>query len=197
MLTLTSYRVLSTNTTASLLCASAMFAYAAAVAKDHEALLDLSGLSAPVNVFETAAIDGSRSEATSSLPHDYRLAAPFQLSEAAVRALGADGLERVERFRKLRANWDGEGARTLDVNSIAALSQFFRDTGLHPQGLAVFMSREGNVAVNWIDDSDGMIELEFADVGVHFFLEGAGEEGLATAYEVAAFLQGKVQDIAA
>ena len=196
MTTPSSYRVLSTNTTASLLCASAMFAYAA-LAKAHEAPLDVPGLSAPVNVFEPAAIDGSRAEATSSLPYDYRCAAPFQLSEAAVRTLGTDGLERVERFRKLRANWDGEGAGTLNVNSIAAFSQFFRDTGLHPPGLAVFMSREGNVAVNWIDDSDGLIELEFAGAGVHFFFEGAGEEGLATAYEVATFLQGKVQGIAA
>lgn len=193
-----SYRVLSTNTTASLLCASPMFACAEEASRAHEAPPELQALSSPVNVFEPAGACGFLAGATSSFSYDYSRAAPYQLSDAAALALGAVGLERVERFRKLRANWDGEGARALKGNSVAALSQFFRDTGLHPDGLAVFMSRDGNVAVNWIDQSGGLIELEFGDAGgVHFFLEGEGEEGLAAAYDVAAFLQGKVQDIAA
>jgi hypothetical protein len=78
-----------------------------------------------------------------------------------------------------------------------AFSQFFRDTGLHPDGLAVFMSREGNVTVNWLDESGGLIELEFSDAGVHFFVEGSGEEGVATAYAVATFLTSKVLNVAA
>jgi hypothetical protein len=196
MTTLNSYRVLSTNTTAGLMCASALVAYGA-IAEAYEAQVNPAALVAPVNVFEPAKTDGSRAEATSSLPFDYKVTQPFQLSEAAVRALGVDGVDRLERFRKLRANWDGEGARTLDGESMEAFSQFFRDTGLHPDGLAVFMSREGNVTVNWLDESGGLIELEFSDAGVHFFVEGSGEEGVATAYAVATFLTSKVLNVAA
>ena len=196
MTALNSYRVLSTSATAGLVWVSAIVA-CGAVADAHDVQIKPSAAMAPVKVFDMTTTDGSRAEPTSSLPFDYKVTELLQLSDAAVRALGADGVERLERFRKFRANWDGEGARTLARDSVETFSQFFRDAGLRPNEMAVFMSREGNVMVNWIDDFGGLIELEFAGAGVSFFLGSWGEEGVATAFAVARLLKDKAQSLAA
>ena len=39
------------------------------------------------------------------------------------------------------------------------------------------MSAQGNVVVNWPDQADQLIELEFHSSGVEYFIERSGEEG--------------------
>lgn len=198
MTTPNSYRVLSTSTTASFMFASAV-AGSLTIAGIEERCGEVKtrGLDAPVNVFESTALADSRVAMVNALPVGYKLVGPLELSEAATRALGDDGVERLERFKKLRANWDLQGARPLDTDSLAAFSQFFRDTGLEPEGLAVFMSRDGNVMVNWVDEGDSVIELEFAANGVRFFVERTGAEGVASPQAVARFCQTFRQSLAA
>ena len=38
------------------------------------------------------------------------------------------------------------------------------------------MSRDGNIAVNWMDCNDQLVELEFAADRVRYFFESSGEE---------------------
>ncbi|MBK6865167.1 MAG: hypothetical protein IPG91_17455 [Ideonella sp.] len=130
----------------------------------------------------------SRVRGGSPLLCAYTVGAPSLLSEAARLAIGEDGVERLERFAKLRANWDGQGARTLNADSVVGFSQFFRDTGLRPDGLAVFMSQQGHVAVNWLDQ-DALVELEFATDGVRYYFERTGAGSVASSYTIAAFFE--------
>lgn len=169
-----SYRILSTSTT-SFMCATAILAQVA-IAAAHEAADDDAHLVAPIKVFAPASIEGSRTIAASSIHIDYEVVTPFALSQAAAAALGHDGVERLESFKRLRANWDGHGARTLDRESLKAFSEFFRDTDLQPEGVAVFMSREGNITVNWLDADEAIIELEFLADRIHYFFERASDE---------------------
>ncbi|MDP1691455.1 MAG: hypothetical protein Q8L49_05820 [Burkholderiaceae bacterium] len=198
MVTLNSYRVLSTSTTASFMVASAMAGTVAmATALKERDDSTTRAPAAPLNVFEPAGLAGSRIGDFAVLPVDYKLVSPFELSQAGTEALGDDGLERLERFKKLLANWDLQGARPLDTDSLAAFSQFFRDTGLKPDGLALFMSRNGNIVVNWVDGYDLVVELEFAADGLHYFVERTGAEGVASPQAVARFLSDLSQSLAA
>jgi hypothetical protein len=175
------------GTTASALWMSAALA-ATGMAYATEAVTQRTAR--PREVVSPTETSSSRVKGGSPLLCGYTAGAPLPLSEAARLALGDDGVERLERFGRLRANWDGQGAHTLNGDSAAAFSQFFRDTGLRPDGLAVFMSRQGNVAVNWLDD-DALVELEFAADGVRYYFERTGAEGVAGSYAVAAFVEEK------
>lgn len=181
------------GTTASALWISATLAATGMVAAE-ERLTERTA--AHKEIVSPAATSGSRVKGASPLPSGYTVGAPSPLSKAAIAALGDDGIERLERFSRLRANWDGQGAHTLNDDSVAALSQFFRDAGLRPDAMAVFMSRQGNVAVNWLDD-EALVELEFAADGVHYFFERTGAEDVASTYAVAAFFEKKSQSAAA
>jgi hypothetical protein len=184
-----SLRLFSTSTTAgttaSALWMSAALAATGMASASEEAMQTTGARREIVSPTET---NSSRVKGGSPLLCGYTDGAPSPLSEAARLALGDDGVERLERFGQLRANWDGQGAHTLSDDSVAAFSQFFRDTGLRPDGLAVFMSRYGNVAVNWFD-ADALVELEFAADGVHYFFERTGTEGVASSYAAAAFFE--------
>jgi hypothetical protein len=144
---------------------------------------------APVNSFVPMETANSRvDQGRGVLKTEYRAAKPFQLSDAAALALGDAGRDRLERFRALHANWDGAGAQPLSSQSLEAFSQFFRDSGLRPTGMAVFMSPDGNIAVNWVEGGGALVELEFVGTGVHYFFEASDEEGIDSAYGVAARL---------
>ena len=186
-----SSRLFSTKTTAGT-TASALWMSAALAATGMASAQEggAQRIAAPKEVVSPTETSSSRVKGGSPLLCRYTVGAPSPLSEAARLALGDEGVDRLERFGQLRANWDGQGAHTLNDDSVAAFSQFFRDTGLRPDGLAVFMSRQGNVAVNWLDD-DALVELEFASEGVHYFFERTGAEDVASAYAVAAFFKGE------
>ena len=109
------------------------------------------------------------------------------LSATARLALGEKGVKRLEQFVRLRINWDGQGSHTLSEASVTCFSQFLHDTNLRPDGMAVFMSTEGNVVINWLDDG-ALIELEFATEGVQYYFERTGEEGVASSHAVAVLL---------
>ncbi len=186
-----SRRLFSTSTTAGTTASALwMSAALAATGMAHATEGVTQGKATPREIVSPTETSSSRVKGGSPLLCGYTVGAPSPLSEAARLALGDDGVERLERFGKLRANWDGQGAQTLNDDSVAAFSQFFRDTGLRPFGLAVFMSRQGNVAVNWLDD-DALVELEFAADGVRFYFERTGAEGVAGSYAVAAFFEEK------
>jgi hypothetical protein len=188
----TTYRDLFINASAGLCFAIPNIVFAAPPAKGAEKGQEaFVRSSAPTEVFKRLAEPGTKVDdsSVSPLPVSYAPAPTFELSEAAKLAIGAQGLQRLDRFRTLRANWDREGARPLNMSSVIAFSQFFRDSGLRPMGLAVFMTRDGNVAVNWVDEQDLVTELEFQPDGVHYFFELTGDEGVRSQYEMANLLR--------
>ncbi len=104
---------------------------------------------------------------------------PEYLGGAARSVLGEHGLGRLQQFASLRAGWDSATSKPLDLQSVFAFSRFFESTGLHPDGLAVFMSSRGNVVVNWLASDNQMIELEFSAMdGIYYFIESTSEEGV-------------------
>jgi hypothetical protein len=99
------------------------------------------------------------------------------ISSAASAAIGPNGLTRLENFFGLEAGWDGRGSKPIDLNSVIAFSRFFDTTSLCPEKLGVFMSAQGNVVVNWLDQEDQLIELEFHSSSIEYFLERSALEG--------------------
>ncbi|HVK54061.1 MAG TPA: hypothetical protein VM532_03435 [Burkholderiales bacterium] len=99
------------------------------------------------------------------------------ISDAAKAAIGTTGLKRLENFFRLQAGWDGKGSKPIELKSVEVFSSFFAETGLRPNQLGVFMSAQGNVVVNWLDQEGQLVELEFLPSGVEYFIAKSGEEG--------------------
>lgn len=99
-----------------------------------------------------------------------------KISPSAKAALGELGVQRLESFMQLRAGWDGPDSRAIRLESIEVFSQFFADTALHPKQMGVFMSAEGNIVVNWLDQGGQLVELEFDPKGINYFIEDGGKE---------------------
>jgi hypothetical protein len=130
-----------------------------------------------------AAIPGSKVNTADDALDSYRVPIDQEFSNAARAAIGNAGVARVEKFRRLGDNWDGEGALAMNSRSLVVMSRFFRDSGLRPEGMATFMLRTGNLAVNWY--ADHLIELEFkGDGDIGYFFERDGSEGVADAASV-------------
>lgn len=102
------------------------------------------------------------------------------LGDEARSAVGNDGMARLESFRRLRFDWDRQGASPLDDSSARALSEFFRVTKLTPKRLGLFMSPCGQLITNWEDVDGNLVELEFLSGRVMYFIERTGEEGQVT-----------------
>lgn len=100
------------------------------------------------------------------------------LGSASKEALGAHGVQRLCDFTLCQAGWDGPNSKPLDLTSVIAFSRFVDETNLRPKGLAVFMSALGNVVVNWLEASGDMVELEFSEEGIHYFIESTSNEGV-------------------
>jgi hypothetical protein len=99
------------------------------------------------------------------------------ISNAAKVAIGNAGFKRLENFFLLSAGWDGSASKPIDLSSVVVFSRFFSETGLRPNRLGIFMSAQGNVVVNWLDQDERLVELEFLPTGIEYFIERSGEEG--------------------
>lgn len=99
------------------------------------------------------------------------------IHDAAKAAIGDTGSKRLENFFRLQAGWDGDASKPINLNSVEVFSNFFAETGLHPDRLGIFMSAQGNVVVNWPDQDGQLVELEFLPSGIEYFIERSGEEG--------------------
>lgn len=95
----------------------------------------------------------------------------------AQEAIGPNGLKRLASFFALGPGWDGPDSKPISLGSVGQFSSFFEATGLRPHGLGVFMSSRGNVIVNWPDDGGDLIELEFTEAGIDYFVERTEDEG--------------------
>ena len=99
------------------------------------------------------------------------------IGDAARSVIGTAGLTRLQSFFQLQGGWDGKSSKPIDLKSVEVFSSFFSDTGLRPKQLGIFMSAQGNVVVNWPDQDNRLVELEFLPNGVDYFIESSGEEG--------------------
>ena len=106
------------------------------------------------------------------------------ISDAAKAAIGSEGYKRLENFFRLSGGWDGSASKPIDLNSVGVFSKFFAETAICPNQLGVFMSSQGNVVVNWQDQDNQLVELEFLPSGIEYFIERSGEEGTVPAGDI-------------
>lgn len=102
------------------------------------------------------------------------------VNDAAQAVVGPRGMKRLTDFGNLDSGWDGANGRRLDIHSVERFSHFFAETNFCPNDACIFMSRDGNVVVNWLDPASAgqdIIELEFCVDGIDYFIEASGEEG--------------------
>ncbi|MEJ5989091.1 hypothetical protein WG902_03760 [Ramlibacter sp. PS3R-8] len=99
------------------------------------------------------------------------------LSNPAIVALGPHGLRRLQEFAALPPGWDGGASSPLNANSLAVFDQFMRSAHITPPDVAVFMSHEGALILNWPDAVGAISELQFnADGTINLFQEAANHE---------------------
>ena len=148
-----------------------------------------ASLSAPTAAstrLSSTATERSWSQFATPLSQDYLHWNDFELPVHLSEALGEFGVERLNTFRTLDEGWDGQHARSLDLESLRRLSSFFSATGLAPAGLAIFMTPEGFLVVNWHDAENRLVELEFLNDAIAYYLEGTEEEGYVPAGDAGA-----------
>lgn len=90
--------------------------------------------------------------------------------------IGEKGVQRLLAFTKYHDGWDGIGSRGLNENSLLTFERFFGAQDFKPAGMAIFMSSQGNVVTNWLTES-GLVEVEFTESGLDFFVEKNNNEG--------------------
>lgn len=115
--------------------------------------------------------DAFGSHLASSLLGDYQSVEAKEVSEAAARALGNNGMQRLADFLTLESNWDSNRAEPLKLQSLNALSRFFADTQIAPEGLSVFLTPLGHLSVNWLNSDGHLAEIEFGSDEATVFLE--------------------------
>lgn len=93
------------------------------------------------------------------------------LNDASKSALGAGGVARLSDFENLASGWDGLDAAKLSFKSFETFNYFFALTNLKPPRMGAFMSSEGNLIVNWVDQFGKIIELEFLEDCVSVYSE--------------------------
>lgn len=89
---------------------------------------------------------------------------------------GPVGLRRLEQFASLEAGWDGPNSWPLSSRSVSSARLFFDKTRLVVPELGLFMSKAGNLVVNWLA-AGSLVELEFEGGMIAYYFEQTGAEG--------------------
>lgn len=103
------------------------------------------------------------------------------LADQTKTALLGNGLARLREFSQLPHGWDGGSGEPMKLASLGQLNNFFYSTGFLRQNLGLFMSQEGNLIINWLDDMEAVVEIEFLAEEASIFLERTGRSHLVRA----------------
>jgi len=109
---------------------------------------------------------------------------PELLAPQVKELIGKNGVSRIQSFAALKPGWDQGRGQRLSPDSLRHFNGFFGFGNLRPKGLSVFLSVDGNLIGNWLDDEGNVIELEFSGGEFSYFVEASGEESVAK-YSVA------------
>ncbi|MBT9487304.1 MAG: hypothetical protein IV093_07305 [Rubrivivax sp.] len=129
-----------------------------------------------VGGFTTCRVDASAAASLSPLLGGYFDAETLEANSAVRSALGENGIKRLTSFQTLKPNWDGRGAKALDLGSLRAFLKFFSDTGFSPAGLSVFLTPAGILSASWPDSGDDLYELEFLPSSFRAFRDADDSE---------------------
>jgi hypothetical protein len=76
--------------------------------------------------------------------------------------LGAHAAERLTMLLECKTGWDGCDAAALNLASLNIASHFVSTFDLREKEVGVFMSRDGNIVLNWPRPNDHkIVEIEF------------------------------------
>lgn len=105
------------------------------------------------------------------------------INETTRSVLGEYNITRLREFADLSQGWDSGRGQRMNLLSLELVSRFLSDTKFRPDNPSVFMSADGNIVINWLDrgDESSMVELEFRDSGINYYIEMADEEGTVVA----------------
>ncbi|MHB8116630.1 MAG: hypothetical protein ACYDC7_03535 [Acidithiobacillus ferrivorans] len=98
------------------------------------------------------------------------------LSENAIQVIGKNGVDRLHAFSRLTSGWDGLYSQPLQAESVINFNSFMMQTGFSPHEACIFMTREGNVVLNWLAPVKKVNELEFSADHLAYYSEETGDE---------------------
>lgn len=101
-----------------------------------------------------------------------------ELSEKSKDVLGRNGVDRFNEFLLYDKGWDFGRGESLSKHSIAILDSFLNSfEKLKDKEPSLFLTRCGNLQLNWEDNSGKAIEIEFYPNKIEYYIESNNEEG--------------------
>jgi len=90
--------------------------------------------------------------------------------------LGTRAAERLERFMSYAEGWDEGQGQPINLASLLAFERFLAIADLSGLSVALFMTVDGHVVINWLDSADKLIEIEFQPDALTCFAEADDSE---------------------
>jgi hypothetical protein len=96
-----------------------------------------------------------------------------ELDQNAKNIIGDSGVGRFEQFTLLTRGWDGGEGEELSPYSVGAFLHFTRiyQELFEEVSPSIFITTNGNIQINWEDDSDNVVEIEFFLDYVEYYIE--------------------------
>jgi hypothetical protein len=99
------------------------------------------------------------------------------VSRTLTTKIGERGVSRLRQFWGIPQGWDGGSGNELNSRSLDVLNQLAEQLPNTSKSPLVFMSRRGNVILQWSTQSGDVSELEFGPAEISYILAPDYEEG--------------------
>ena len=106
------------------------------------------------------------------------------LSKEAIDVIGESGLQRFESFKQYTEGWDDGHGSPLSYRSTAVMEYFLHKFSNFYTKPSLFLTRNGNLQLDWEDKHGQMIEVEFFPDKIEFYIEASDDEGQITLQDV-------------
>jgi hypothetical protein len=94
------------------------------------------------------------------------------------RLIRENGIKRLNIFQNTKEGWDNGKGKSLNRASLQTLDSFaFSFSNVRLENVSLFMTGKGYLSILLRDINKKVVELEFHEDGIEYFIEGIGEEG--------------------
>lgn len=87
-------------------------------------------------------------------------------------------LNRLTELADIQPNWDGQGAESMNEDSLRTLCLFLKTVNdTVPHDIGFFFNHEGSLSINWVLDN-GIVDIAFEPEATYLFMKGY-DDGIA------------------
>ena len=118
-----------------------------------------------------------------------------EITDTIRHALGEEGAARIKRFMETEDGWDHGRGQRFSKMSLAVLDFFLQHEPKLPTRVFEYMTANGNIQLEWVDDRGEEYEIEFFPDRFEYYCTATEEEGAINLSEVNLLIQ-KIERIA-